>query len=48
MNCLKNIDDYFKLLNILKINIYDYIIVNENNKSEEAAQKIYKIMNGGK
>ena len=28
--------------------IYDYIIVNENNKSEEAAQKIYKIMNGGK
>ena len=26
--------------------IYDHIIVNENNKSEEAALKIYKIMNG--
>lgn len=25
--------------------IYDYIIVNENNKSLEAAQKIYKIIN---
>ena len=25
--------------------IYDYIIVNENNKSEEAASKIYKILN---
>ena len=25
--------------------IYDYIIVNENDKSEEAASKIYKILN---
>ena len=28
-------------------NIYDYIIVNENNKSLEAAKKIYKIINKG-
>ena len=27
-------------------NIYDRIIVNENNKSEEAAKEIYDIMNG--
>ena len=27
-------------------NIYDYIIVNENNKSEEAAKEIYNIMKG--
>ena len=33
---------------IAENNIYDYIIVNENNKSEEAALKIYDIMNGGK
>ena len=26
-------------------NIYDYVIVNENGKSEEAAMKIYNIMN---
>ena len=28
--------------------IYDHIIVNENNKSLEAAMNIYNIMNGGK
>lgn len=27
--------------------IYDYIIVNENNKSDLAAKKIYDILNGG-
>ena len=33
---------------IAENSIYDHIIVNENNKSEEAAKKIYNIMNGGK
>ncbi len=28
--------------------IYDHITINENNKSMEAAEKIYDIMNGGK